>query len=89
MTRAPTRVRAATRRSWTFDDARKHEEIEKFAHNLQVEEMSNSCYLLSKFQMSMNQKCEAWYPLWYMLRRIVLNFIYIFSKATAVALEKM
>ena len=24
------------------------------------------------------------YPLWYMLRRIVLNFIYIFSKATAV-----
>ena len=71
--------------SWnTFDDARKQEEIEKFAHNLQVEEMSNSCYLLSKFQMSMNQKCEAWYPLWYMLRRIVLNFIYIFSKATAV-----
>ena len=69
--------------SWSsFDEERKKIEIDKAMQELQIDYMQQECFLLSKFQMAMSKNSEGWYPQWYMLRRLLINVVYLRSKSS-------
>jgi CRP-like cAMP-binding protein len=67
--------------SWNkFDEHRKEKLIEDGMHDLQIQQMSSDCFLLSKFQMSLTKKSAVWYQQWYMGRRLLLNLMFAFNE---------
>ena len=50
--------------------------MHRCAHELRLEMLSAHCFLLTSFQMSVNQDASYWYPQWHLLRRTVINVLY-------------
>ena len=57
----------------------RHAKIEECAHELRLQMLGSTSFLMSTFQMSVNKEANYWYPSWYLLRRALLNFVYFYG----------
>lgn len=70
-------ARARHHSSWrTMTAEQRKVATEKCAHDLRLDIMGSSSFMLSSFQMSVVTSCAYWYPQWHLLRRTFLNYIY-------------
>lgn len=50
--------------------------IEQCAHDIRLQVMGQSSFMLSSFQMCVERRHAYWYPQWHLVRRTVLNYLY-------------
>lgn len=75
---AQVMAKARHHSSWTtMTPEERDAQVKKCEHELRLELLGNSRFLLTSFQMSVVKEHAHWYPQWHLLRRTFLNYIYM------------
>ena len=74
---AKTLAKARYHSHWKLmNKQEKKKKIQECEHELKLQVLGASSFLLTSFQMSVTKEAAIWYPMWYLIRRTFLNFLY-------------
>lgn len=69
-------------RHWdTMDLALRNHEIDKCVTSLHNACLGNEIWFLSNLQMSVKPTHSTWYPIWFVLRRTIINLLFLLGSA--------